>query len=116
MSFYREKPVKAVRKARRCIACGRMIGVGSPALDASGHFNGEFWAATYHAECRAAEIALNSLPLLHYEEWMALSDIEWDDWDWLLAEHPIVAARMGITAEKLQAVKDRQSQMWGPRK
>ena len=114
MSFYRETHVKAVRKARPCIGCGRRIEVGSPALDASGHYDGEFWAATYHVECRAAEIALNSLHGLYHDEWMALSDIEWDDWDWLLVEYPVVAARMGITAEKLHEVKDRQAQMWRP--
>ena len=107
MSFYRETHVKAVRKSRPCIGCGRMIEVGSPALDASAHYEGDFWAATYHVECRAAETAINDLHEVYSGEWMALSDIEHDDWDWLIAEHPVVAARMGITAERSQEAKDR---------
>lgn len=95
MGFYRERLVKAVRKARRCCACGQAIEVGQSALDCAGHYDGDFWSDTYHPDCRAAECQLNDLH--GAEEWMMLDEIEWDDWPWLLEDHPAVAARMGIT-------------------
>lgn len=112
MSFYRETSVKAVRKARPCLGCGCMIAVGEAALDVAGHYEGDFWSGSFHHECRAAEVALNDLHEVYPGEWMNLGDIEWDDWEWLLADHPVTAARMGITAEKLQEVKDRQARVW----
>ena len=116
MSFYRETTVKAVRKARRCLGCGRMIAVGETALDVAGYWDGDFWSGTFHHECRAAEIALNRLyGPLRPDEWMQLGELEWDDWEWLLAEYPVVAARKGITAERLQEVKDERARIWNRR-
>ena len=108
MSFYRETIVKAVRKPRQCIGCCATVNVGEPALDCSGHYNGDFWSATYHQECRAAECALNDLhDLRSGDDWMGLSDIEWDDWPWLIAEHPVVAGRMKVTTERYQDAVER---------
>lgn len=116
MSFYRESTVKAVRKARRCLGCGRMIAVGETALDVAGHWDGDFWSGSFHHECRAAEIALNNLHgPLRPDEWINLSEIDWEDWEWLLAEHPIVAARKGVTAEKLREAEESRARLWGVR-
>lgn len=107
MSFYRETIIKAVRKPRQCVGCCAMINVGESALDCSGKHDGDFWSATYHQECRAAECALNDLrDYRDGDDWMALSDIEWDDWLWLIIDHPLVAERMRITAERYQKVVD----------
>lgn len=100
MGFYRERLVSTVRKQRHCCACAKLIQVGQPALDCAGHYDGDFWADTYHRECRAAECELNDLH--GAEEWMMLGDIETDDWPWLLEDHPTVAARMGITKERYE--------------
>lgn len=99
MTFYRERHIRSTRKQKQCIGCLRMIPAGSPALDVAGHWEGDFWSGAYHPECRAAEIALNALHDVYAGEWMGLSEIEWDDWDWLLTEHSVAAANMGITRE-----------------
>lgn len=106
MSFYRERLAKAIRKARQCCGCGQIINVGQPALDCAGHYEGDFWAATYHPDCRAAEIEINNLH--GTSEWMTLDEMESDDWPWLLEEHPIVAARMNITQERYQEAEEHQ--------
>jgi hypothetical protein len=106
MSFYRETPIKSVRKARRCDACRRTINIGESALKLAGHWDGDFWAQTVHVECRAAEIELNKLnDVRDGDEWMNIgNDMETDDWLWLVEDHPIVAERMGITRERYDAV------------
>ncbi len=113
MSFYRETPVKAVRKQRSCYGCSSPIAVGASALQCAGTGPDGFWHATYHTECRTAECALNDLKDYRFgDEWQGLFEIEWDDWEWLLAEHPIVAERMKITAEKLAEVTESHAARW----
>ncbi len=112
MAFYRERQIKSVRKARHCEGCGRMIMAGDTALDLAGHYEGDFWNATYHIECRKAEIALNDLHDVYPGEWINLSEIEWDDWPWLLEDHPVVAERMGVTQAKYDEIVESQRQMW----
>lgn len=61
--------------------------------------DGEFFTASYHVECRAAEIALNELrefSAFWGDEWTTLESIESEDHEWLVAEHPVVAARLGL--------------------
>jgi hypothetical protein len=108
MSFYRERPIKSVRKPRRCAGCTSMIAAGSVALDISGkQWGGDFWSQTFHPECRAAEVELNKLHDTRYsDDWAALADIDWEDWGWLLESFPIVAERMRITAERLNEVTE----------
>lgn len=111
--FYRETIIKAVRKARVCGGCGRTIARGSEAVDLAGHYDGDFWSATYHVECRKAEIDLNGEH--QAEEWIHLSEFEPDDWEVILQDHPIVAARLGITAERVEKERQReieQRQRW----
>lgn len=104
MSFYREKPIKAVRKARQCIGCCNRIEVGSPALECAGHWEGDFWSGTYHAECRAAELAYNDLVGLPGDEWIALHEMDSEDWQWALDNFPVVAASCRTTRTACDAV------------
>jgi hypothetical protein len=103
VSFVTEKTVRAVRKARACEACGTVVNAGETAISWAGVVEGEFSASLFHPECRAAEIALNHLHDVRWgDDWMGLRfDMEPEDHPWLLADHPIVAARMGITAETI---------------
>ena len=107
MSFYSEQPIKAIRKARACDGCGSALIVGEPALKCSGNHDG-FWSGAYHHECREAECALNKLhDIWGGDDWMSLcSDMEWDDYPWLIAEHPVVAERMKITTERYEKIRD----------
>lgn len=105
MSFYRETVVKAVRKRHRCDGCGKHIEIGEPANRWAGMTDGDFGSVIMHPECREAEIKLNDILGTHSgDDWAGLLDIESEDWPWLLEEHPVVAARMGITAERITAV------------
>ena len=100
--FYSETIVKKTRKAHRCDGCCKMIEVGSEALRYSGKFGGDFGSFIHHPECRAAECALNKRMSEHvWDDWIPLSDIDPDDYPWLLATFPSVAARFNITAETI---------------
>lgn len=112
MSFYSERTIKSVRKARACSGCNRKIEVGETALECSGKSD-DFWSGTYHHGCRAAEIALNELhEVWGGNDWMNLgSDMEWEDWPWLIEAFPNVAARMGITTERFISIRDEQDRV-----
>ena len=110
MSFFRETRIKAVRKARSCGGCGKVIEVGSEAVDLASHHEGDFWSDTYHVECRRAEMALNQEH--QAEEWIHLQEFDpEDDWEVLLEEHPIVAARLGITRERIDEIHETARRM-----
>lgn len=112
MTFYNERQIKAIRKPRPCEGCNVRLQAGEPALGCAGVGYDGFWSAAYHAECRAAEIALNRLHRTRDDEWMNLTnDMEWDDWPWLIEEHPIVAARMHITTAKFETVRDERERV-----
>lgn len=117
MGFYKETPIKAVRKARECIGCRRTIAVGEEALNCVGEAGDGFWSGTYHKGCREAEVALNDLhDIRHPDEWNNLADdMQWDDWPWLIEKHPTVAARMGITIERHNEIAERHRQLWSSR-
>lgn len=102
MSFTVERPIKAVRKARPCCGCRQQVEVGQKAIRWVGADGGDFGSVIYHPECRKAEIALNDLQDYRLgDDWTQLRDMERDDWPWLLKKHPAVAARFGITAERI---------------
>jgi len=110
--FYFEATVKKTRKHHLCSGCARAIEIGSAALRYSGVFSGDFCSHIHHPECRAAEIDLNSLhDVRNGDDWLALTDMEPDDWTWLLEAHPQVAERMAITAEKIAAHEAEQERM-----
>lgn len=96
--FFTERNIKATRKDHRCEGCGTSIGAGEPAWYFSQKHDGDFFAAHYHPECRAAEIALNNLRGTYDGEWDSLYEIadEREDVEWLVEKHPIVAVRMGF--------------------
>jgi hypothetical protein len=110
MSFFREVEIKSVRKARACGGCGTLIEAGSPAVDLASHYDGDFWSATYHRECRKAEVDLNSEH--QAEEWIPLQEFDpEDDWEIILEDHPIVAARLGITQERIDEIHETARRM-----
>lgn len=112
MSFYNERTVKSVRKARGCEGCGVRIEVGETALGCAGVGYDGFWSAIYHHECRKAEEGLNKLhDTWRGDEWMPLSDMEWEDWPWLIEDHPAAAARMKITTERFEEVQAEQERV-----
>lgn len=99
MSFVSET-THAARKPHICDGCGKGIVVGEKYTKWAGITDGCFGTAKYHEECRAAEIALNSLHGTHSDEWLGLQDMEVDDWPWLFEDYPAVADRMKITAQR----------------
>ena len=106
MGFYSERAVEPVRKPRPCLGCGKRIGAGEGALECAGHYDGDFWSATYHTECRRAEQLFNDIH--GAMEWIPINEIEPVDWPWLIEESPAVADRMAITTERFQALEARR--------
>lgn len=97
MSFSRETPIKAIRKARPCDACKQTVTVGEPAISWAGVTDGDFYAVIWHPECRAAELALNKLHGSYPDEWISLGfEVDSEDYPYLMEEHPVVAERMGL--------------------
>jgi len=109
MTFTTERVIAKVRKERKCEACRQAIEVGSPAIDWSGTTDGDFSHVSFHPECRAAEIALNKAAGTDWDEWFGLSEMEWEDWQFILDDHPVVAARVGITQAKIDEVEADQA-------
>jgi hypothetical protein len=57
--------------------------------------DGDFGSAVFHPECRAAEVEHNRANGAYADEWYSLADEGTREVrDWLVAEHPVVAARM----------------------
>lgn len=101
MQYSTFRNIKATRKNHKCDGCLKDIPMGQPAFYWAGDSDGEFNWVYYHAECRAAEVAMNGLRDLNCDEWDHLSSVRDDreDQDWLIAEYPVVAERMGIVGE-----------------
>jgi hypothetical protein len=113
MSFSSERKVGAVRKEKRCDACGKMVEIGQPAIKWAGTTDGDFGTLVYHVDCRAAELALNKLHgTWSNDDWISLADFDFEDGDWLLAEYPDVAARKGITVERLAEWAEQRRKIW----
>ena len=103
-SFTRETKVAKTRKPHRCYGCLKDIEVGSPALSLAAVIEGEFCAAYYHTECRAAEIDMNHAAGISGEEWCVLYDVrDLDLEEWLIDEHPIAAGRLGLVSSEAAA-------------
>lgn len=112
MTFYNERLIKSIRKARPCHGCNKLLEAGQSALECAGVGYDGFWAAAYHTECRAAEVAINRLHRTRDDEWISLfCDLEWEDWPWLIDEHPVVAERMKIDTAKFERVRDERERV-----
>ncbi len=93
MEFFSERKVKA-RKQHRCESCRTCIDVGEQHSSMAGKFDGYFWSARNHLDCRAAECGLAKLHGLGGgEDWIFLHDMESDDAEWVAANHPTAYSR-----------------------
>lgn len=75
--FYSERTIKATRKQHTCDSCETRIEIRSPAKYLALKHDGDFWAAHFHVDCRAAEI-----------EWNRANDLWGDEFTnlWMLCE------------------------------
>ena len=95
--------MKATRKLTTCDACLKHIPVGSPAERVVGlNVDGDFQASVMHPECKIAELELNKNYDLNADEWVCLHEFDREDEPWLLTEHPLAAARLGLTPTRDQ--------------
>lgn len=99
--FHAESFVASARKRRFCEQCGRPIEPGSPYRRGAGSYDGEMYSHATHLECHEAAQAYARLHRLWGEDypWFQHMDLDLDDEAWLLKEHPVVAARLGIEKE-----------------
>lgn len=105
MSFYRETPIKAVRKRHVCEGCSKWIEPGEAALYLACNQDDAFFRGHYHPDCREAEIALNDLKDCRSgDEWTPLFECDQEDAAWLKAEWPVPYLRLCMTREQWAAL------------
>lgn len=97
--FFSERSIMATRKQYHCEACETHIEPGSPARYYAGKFEGDFYSAHYHVECREAEIDWNRQRDTWGEDFESLNNIWEDDEvsdqiEWLRNNHPIAFCRI----------------------
>lgn len=99
--FHVESFVAAARRLRVCEQCGRSILPGSPYRRGAGKYDGEMYSTATHPECHEAAQAYARMSNSWGEDypWFQHMDLEPEDREWLLKEHPVVAARLGIEPE-----------------
>ena len=86
------------RKHHSCDQCGTAIEPGTVYKRERGVWEGQPYVFKAHTDCEAAAHDLWKLRDLRWDEGINLrSDIEPEDHEWLLAEHPSVAARLRVT-------------------
>lgn len=88
-----DQRINRTRKDHLCEGCGKPIPAGCQAYKYTGIEDGIF-SLYYHPDCREAEIQLNELHSLMWDEWISLRDIEREDHEWLRENHAVVAARL----------------------
>lgn len=97
MDFTAERRVSKTRKPHQCNGCCRTIPVGSSASRWVGVSDGDFGSCYYHLECLIAEVALNALrEHQHGDDWAQLADLDPEEHEWLIGEHPQVAEHMRL--------------------
>lgn len=87
----------AAAKAHRCDECPQPIEIGQRFVRWAGLTDGDFGTYKAHAECRAAVIEMNKNYGTSWDEWVTLDDMEAEDYAWLREDHPVVAARFGLS-------------------
>ncbi len=85
------------RKPHICDHCGKLIEAGQEYQRLRGIWDGTPGVFKSHPDCRRAAAKMHKMKDLLYDEGVLLmSDVEQDDHEWLLAEFPAVAGRLGI--------------------
>lgn len=102
MTTLSSKTINAVRKAHCCEQCNKTINAGEPAEYSFGIWEGYPFSTYTHVECNAAAheyATLNDLWFEDYPWFQYMDNSEHDHHEWLLENHPIVAARLNIEKE-----------------
>ena len=88
--------INHTRVRHKCASCQQGIEIGDSAHLTVASVDGDFCSYYEHPECRAAAHAYQGLVANYGDEWNWLHAIdEVSDWEWLIKEHPIAAARLG---------------------
>lgn len=93
------RDIKSVRKPHVCEQCERTIQAGDPAKYHFGIWEGYPYSVYTHPECNKAAFEYATLNDLWGEEWpwfKRMDDSECGHHAWLIANHPIVAERLGL--------------------
>lgn len=96
-----ERVIHIARKVHRCDDCLLQIDPGQSYVRTRMIHEREPWTYKSHVECDNARCDLHSLWCLGPDEEISLlNDLCTHDYAYMLAEHPVVAARLGITTRK----------------
>lgn len=98
MTCLSQNSIASTRKDYTCDGCGGELPKGSSAVRWTGlSEDRDLFSLVFHPECREAEIAWNHHLGTFADEWQSLLyKREPDDDAWLLANYPMVAARLNI--------------------
>lgn len=90
------------RKPHQCSHCLQKIVPGETYRRFRGVWEGTPGVFKSHTECESAAEQMRENADLNWDEGVLLcSDISPEDHEWLLAEFPVVAARLGIIASSI---------------
>lgn len=91
---------RTARKGRRCDHCSQAIEIGSVYRYTFSVWEGTPGSFRSHIECDTVAREMWRNRNYCWDEGILLTaDVEPEDHEWLLSDHPVVAARLGITAE-----------------
>lgn len=99
MSDFTSSRKVTARKPHQCAHCRREISVGTLHHYSAGVYDGGFYTAREHFECRSAWHTLN-FDIRDYSPYdgapfLADDDFESEDKEWMRETFPIVASRLG---------------------
>ena len=106
--FARSHLIRAALKKHVCEQCGTKVEAGQSYWRFTGRYDGSFYCSAVHPECQEAAIQYLREVLTGGSDeypWFQHDESFWEDWDWMCANHPLVAKRLGWD-ERLAEWKD----------
>jgi len=98
--------VASSRKPHQCEHCGTAINVGEPSIHCTGMWDGYFYSTYMHTDCEKAGQDYAKETGYWDEEFIWFQHVDREEFEldeWLLENHPTVAARLGVSARAAHA-------------
>ena len=93
--------IQCARKPHRCDHCCQPIETGEPYERVRGVWEGSPGVFKSHMECRDCALEMWKVRDYNDDEGILLSaDVEPDDHEWIRAEYPVVAQRLGFGGQQ----------------
>ena len=86
--------VRSTRKPHTCAHCRTSIDIGEPAVVSKGTYDNAFYCVYMHPDCNEAGLAHVHITGSWGDDWIWLHEMEKEDLDYLLKDHPHAIARL----------------------